>query len=95
MDDKELEARKLCAWCNFSKDCEECSHRDWPSGRWLLSQQFQIENCKEWKYYISEQRTPLLIRIKRVLYNIWFWLKRKFKKSDIRIWQVIYGKCSW
>jgi len=56
MDDKELEARKLCS-CYYRKvDCVECVtclgkvRRNW-------------KQCQEWRYWLKEFKKPLIKRI--------------------------------
>jgi len=70
MKDKEIEARKLCAYCNFSKDCEECSHIDWPNGNWLISSQFDWKKCNEWRYYLKQFKYTRLQIVKNIFESL-------------------------
>jgi len=70
MNRREAEARKYCAFCNFSWDCEDCSYRDWPSGNRLISSQFNWKKCQEWRLYLGEIKKSRLRAIKDIFESL-------------------------
>jgi len=75
VNNKERGARRICAWCNFSVDCEECSHRDWPSGNYLISSQFNWKKCKEWTMYLDVVYRTTFQKIKDVCHKLGNYIK--------------------
>jgi len=110
MNKEELEARELCASQNQVYSCLTCIYGLDYREEFHLSLKYRIRYrirkltkeilfpyylCQEWRYWLNEFKKPLLKRFIEFLRKIWYKITQKFKKSDIKIWQIIYGKCSW
>jgi len=59
VNEKEKEAREICAFCNFTKSCEECTHREWPTGKWYKKAQFDYSKCEAWREYLKDPITSI------------------------------------
>lgn len=64
MNEKEKRARDVCAYCNFVPDCEACTHREWPSGRWYKVPRFNWKKCKHWRAYLI---SPIVSLFRKIL----------------------------
>lgn len=60
MDKDEKEARILCAFANWVKECEDCPHREWLDGKWLEKPKFDWRECQEWRYYLPRFKISFL-----------------------------------
>jgi len=58
----EIEAKETCAFCNWSRNCEDCSHRIWPQGKWCKKERFDWRTCNDWQYYLP-RLSKLKLRI--------------------------------
>jgi len=65
MTKEEKVAREVCAWCNFVAKCEDCPHREWPSGKWHKKPRWNHKKCNEWRYYLKSRRRKLIEKIRK------------------------------
>jgi hypothetical protein len=52
-DKEEKKARSICAYSNFCLNCEECSHREFPSMEYSGLPKFDYLECKMWTEYVD------------------------------------------
>lgn len=69
MNEQEQEARQMCAWCNWVKECKDCPHRKFPQGKWLKEPLWDWKECQEWRYYAKEFKS-LYYRLKERLRSL-------------------------
>jgi len=73
MDKEELRARSICADTNWVKECEDCPHREWPSGKWHKKPRWNYLECEEWKYYLRKPYEKFIRKIRRIIrLHKWF-----------------------
>jgi len=73
MNKEEKEARKVCAWCNFNNECEDCPHREWPNGEWHKRPRWNYLECEEWKYYLRKPYEKFIRKIRKIFrIHKWF-----------------------
>lgn len=89
MNKEEIQARKVCAFCNWVKECEDCPHREWSSGKWHKKPRWDYLECQEWRYYLKKWHEKLIRRIRRFL-KIHKW----YTSSSIEREYKIIRKCT-
>jgi len=81
MNKAEKVARDLCAFCNFNAKCEDCPHREWPSGKWHKEPRWDYRECKQWVLMLMVHPVG---RIGRFLCRIGLHKWYRFKKKDLK-----------
>ena len=85
--EEEIEARKICAWTNFSKDCNQCAHTLFPMLEWITEPHFNIEECNEWKEYLAHPVDKLYRRI-RCLFGLHNYIVESTLANNFAIYKI-------
>jgi len=73
LNKEEKEARKVCAFCNWVKECKDCPHREWPSVKWHKNPRWNYLECNDWKYYLRKPHEKFIRKLRKLLrLHKWF-----------------------
>ena len=70
MNKDEAWARSICSFCNWSTNCMNCAHREWPSGKYYKEPRFDWEKCREWIYYRKSPIQTNYEKLKELIQNL-------------------------